>query len=123
PTVDRARHELVLSYAFSSSHYASNIKGGGSLNVIGIARSKDHGATWTTETAATVPPGQGVLSVPSLTSDRRGHEYLAYDAPIGSHGVGAFLLTSARDGAWSRPKRIDPRGGSAMEPSVRAAGN
>ncbi len=77
PTVDVDRHELVLSYAFSSSDFISNIEGGGSLNIIGVARPKDHGATWTTETAAAVPPGQGVLSVPSLTSDRRGHEYLA----------------------------------------------
>ncbi len=123
PTVDTLRHELVLSYAYSTSLLAGVVGSTGSFNVIGIARSKDHGATWTTETAATLPAGHGVLSVPTLTSDVRGHEYLAYDAPIGSHGVGAFLLRSDRDGSWSKPIRVDPVGGSAMEPSVRATGN
>jgi hypothetical protein len=124
PTVDVARHELVLSYAYSTSLVAGAVElQPGSLNVIGIARSVDHGATWTTETAATLSSGHGVLSVPTFTSDAHGHEYLAYDAPVGTHGVGAFLLRSDHDGSWSKPIRIDPVGGSAMEPSVRATGN
>jgi hypothetical protein len=123
PSVDTARHEIVLSYANSSSGVASAAGAPGSLNVIGIARSRDHGATWTTETAASLPPGQGVLSLPSLSSDAHGHEYLVYDAPVGDHGVGAFLLKSTRDGSWSAPTRIDPAEGSAMEPAVQATGD
>ena len=124
PTYDVARREIVLSYAYSSSHAASDIGGApGAINIIGVARSKDHGATWTNEVAARLPRGQGVLSLPTFTSDVRGHEYLAYDAAIGAHGVGTFLIRSSRDGSWSHPVRVDPPGGSAMEPSVRATGD
>ena len=129
PVEDRARHQLVVPYAYSTDpSCTSGING--CFNVIAAARSTPDGTTWRQEPVATLPPGSGITAVVGSAADAKGREYVSYGSAAGGSGTTVansdahiWLATSPRDGVWTNALRIEPPGTSAMLPWVAADGN
>jgi hypothetical protein len=118
PAVNRARHELLVPYVVGSELTCTG--GGSCLDRLSVARSADHGATWTTESVLALPSGSGVNTIHAVAADERGREYLVYSTG-GDTATGQHVWLMRRDSGgrtWSPPRRIDPPGASAMMPAL-----
>jgi hypothetical protein len=123
PSLDRDRGDLIVPYAWSSS--GTCLSGpGGCFDRVGIARSHDHGVSWTTEAVTSLSERSGITAVIGSAADDAGHEYVVYGSVDHGTGVDAVFLTrnDRRGEPWTPPLRVDVNGGSAMLPAVVAAG-
>jgi BNR repeat-like domain len=122
PLRDEARDEIVAPYYYDSDEAGCNVGTAGCLNAIGVARSRDHGATWTQEPIVTLTGRHGVDAVLTAAADASGREYLAYSDVDGATGrSGVIVMRQDRAGApWVQTTRIDGPDTSSLLPSVVA---
>lgn len=126
PAVNRARGELVVPFASSSSpDWAARRNEDGYFNRIGIARSGGETplSGWREEAVIETPLGQGAATLFAVACDDRGREAIAYSARDAAGNQGVWLLRSDRPGQWSSPRRIDPAGTTGHLPFVVARGD
>jgi hypothetical protein len=128
PTEDHARRELIVPYVYASDPSCTS-GASGCLNEIALARSSLDGTRWTQESVARTS-GSGTTGVTGSAADAKGREYIAIGTAAGgsafttaNRDAHVFVTTSPRPGVWTKPKRIDPPGTSAMLPWVAATGN
>ena len=127
PAVNRARGELVVPFAASTSpDWALHANHDGWFNRIGIARASIETAPpvlWSEETVIQTELGQGTETLFTVAADDRGREAIAFSARDAKNNQGIWLVRSERPGEWSAPKRVDPPGTSGHLPWVVARGD
>jgi hypothetical protein len=130
PAWDPRHRQVLLPYASSSQTACAAFSGTvGCIDRIDLATSSDEGMTWSQEPVVVLSGGQGSTTVVSLAVDAAGRRTLAFTAARGfsagtavaDRDMHVYLTSSAGPGAaWSRPRRLDAAGGSAMMPMLTA---